>query len=186
MKENSLVRTGGCELCLYKNMEKYELDYIHKRQSVIDIIDQLSKELDMRITKYKFYNHMKMHLNPEVAQIFSTAAPKLADEVIDKTGELIDLVDTIKGKVEGFDHAINASTDPSTIRAYTGLVSELRHLIEALAKIQGEYKGSGVIHAKNVNIEYNNVIAQVLQDACHVCKAKFAKTLEPLILKKIE
>ena len=172
----------GCSLCLYENIEEYEQDYVNRRRTVNEIIQGLRDE-NVEVTKYGFYNHIRSHLKPEVALIFSQNAPLLAKEVVDNIGELIEEIERMKGKIEGLEASINAEAQPSMIKAYTGMVSEFRRLVEGLVKLRGDFKTSSHIHVKNLNVEYNNVIGQVMQDACPSCKAKLAKTLEPLILK---
>ena len=174
----------GCSLCLYENIEEYEQDYVNRRRTVNEIIQGLRDE-NVEVTKYGFYNHIRSHLKPEVALIFSQNAPLLAKEVVDNIGELIEEIERMKGKIEGLEASINAEAQPSMIKAYTGMVSEFRRMLETLAKIQGDFKGSAHIHVQNMHVEYSNVIAQVLQDACPNCRVKFAKTLEPLVTKTV-
>ncbi len=153
--------------------------------AVLDIIHEL-KEKDVDVNQYKWYNHMRNHLKPEVAQLMSANSPMLANEAIDRLGVLIQMTSTLSEKIEGFNNSINPDADPAQIRAYTGLISECRHMVESIAKMQGEFKGSGAIHAQTVNIQYNSVVEQIMQDVCQSCKVKLSKTLEPLILRKSE
>jgi len=183
MTDNVPIRISGCELCLYDDVEQYERDYIHKRKTVTEIVEDLNAQ-GVECNRYRFYNHIKHHLKPEIAIMFSGNADMLSKEIIDKVGELIEAIDRMKGKIQSLEHSINADADPSMIKAYTGLESEFRRLIETLAKISGDMKQSQTVNVANLNVEYNAVVDQVMQDACPVCKAKFAKTLEPLILKK--
>lgn len=175
--------TSGCDLCLFDDIGQYEKMYIKKEMKVLDIIDELKRQ-EVDVTQYKFYRHMRDHVKGEVAVMMSENAPMLVNETMDKLGELIKMTETLINNIEGFQFSINADADPAKIRAYTGLMSEARHMIESIAKIQGEFKGSNAIKAKTVNIQYNNIAEHIMQDVCNVCKAKLAKTLEPLILKK--
>src|SRR3990172_3832263 len=172
----------GCELCLFEHIEEYEQDYVNRRRTVNEIIAALRDD-NVEATKYLFYNHMRTHVKPEVALVFSKNAELLAKEIVDDTGEFIEEIERMKGKIEAIENSINAEAHPSLIKAYTGMVSEFRRLVEGLVKLRGDFKTSSHIHVKNLNVEYNNVIGQVMQDACPSCKAKLAKTLEPLILK---
>ena len=182
MTDNVPTRTGGCSLCLYDKIEQYEQDYINKRSTVSEIVEELQGE-DVECNRYKFYNHMRNHLKPEVAMIFSQNADLLAKELVDEVGEIITMFDQVKGKIEALDHSINADAQPAMIKAYTGLVSEGRRLVEALATLQGKFEGSSHIHVNNLTVEYNQMKEQVLQDVCQNCKVKLAKTLEPLVFK---
>lgn len=183
MTDNVPIRISGCELCLYDDIEQYEQDYIHKRKTVTEIVEDLNSQ-SIECTRYKFYNHIKFHLKPEVAIAFSGNAEILSKEIIDKVGELIEAIDRMKDKIKSLEHSINADADPSMIKAYTGLEAEFRRLIETLAKITGDMKQSQHVHIANMNVEYKAVVDQVMQDACPMCKAKFVKTLQPLILKQ--
>lgn len=182
MTDNVPTRTGGCNLCLYDDIEKYEQDYIKKRSTVIEIVEELQAE-NVECNRYKFYNHMRNHLKPEVAMIFSQNADLLAKELVDEVGEIIMMFDQVKGKIEALDHTINADAEPAMIKAYTGLVSEGRRLVEALATLQGKLEGSSHIHVNTLNVQYNNMMDQVMQDVCQNCKVKLSKTLEPLVFK---
>ena len=182
MTDNVPTRTGGCSLCLYEDIEKYEHDYINKRATVAEIVDELKAE-KVDCNRYKFYNHIRNHLKPEVAMILSKNSDLLANELVDKVGEIIMMFDQVKVKIEELDKGISADSQPAMIKAYTGLVSEGRRLVEALASIQGELKGSTRIHINNLNVEYDAMREQVLQDVCQNCRVKLAKTLAPLIFK---
>jgi len=171
---------SGCALCLYEGIEDYENDYINKRATVDEIVDSL-KEDNVEVSKTKFYNHIQHHLKTEAGLIYSANADILAAQVVDKVKELIENVEKMRDKMEAIEHSINAESDPSMIKAYVSLAGELRKTVEILAKLQGEFSTSQHVHVNNLNVEYNNVIAQVMQDACPQCKVKFAKTLEPLI-----
>lgn len=182
MTENIPIRTGGCSLCLYKDIEKYENDYLNKRSTVAEIIDELKAD-KVDCNRYKFYNHIRNHLKPEVAMIFSKNADLLAKELVDEVGEMIMMFDQVKDKIEALDESINADSQPAMIKAYTGLVSEGRRLVEALAALEGKLQGSAHIHINTLNMEYDTMREQILQDACQNCKVKFAKTLAPLVFK---
>ena len=179
MTDNVPTRVGGCSLCLYDKIEQYEQDYINKRSTVSEIVEELKAE-NIECNRYKFYNHMRNHLKLEVAVAFSKNADLLANELVDKVGEIITMFDQVKSNIEALDHSINADAQPAMIKAYTGLVSEGRRLVQALATIQGELKGSSHVHINTLHVEYNNMKEQVLQDICQNCKVKLAKTLEPL------
>jgi len=172
----------GCDLCLFKDIEDYEMDYVKKRRTVPEIIKLLQQE-HVNCTRTTFYNHIRNHLKQEIGLVYSKNAEVLAAEIVDKQGELIENIDLMRSKMEAIEHAINSESDPSQIKAYTGLAAELRKSIELLIKLQGEFKSSNHLHINTLNVEYNNVVGQVLQDACPECKVKFAKTLEPLLTK---
>lgn len=175
------IRTTGCKLCLHQNIAKYEDDYIHKRKTAAEIVELLNAE-GVKCSRSTFLNHIKYHLQPEVAVMFSQTAPAIVNEIVDKVGELVDEIDRIKDKINKL--TVSIGTEPAMIRAYTGLEAELRKAVETLARVQGELRGSEHIHIKSLNIEYTQVAAQILQDVCPACKTKLLKTLEPIIVKK--
>ena len=182
MTENNPIRVGGCSLCLYEDIEKYEQDYITKRSTVAEIVDELKAD-NVECNRYKFYNHMRSHLKPEVAMIFSKNAELLSNEMVDKVGEIVIMLDQVKGKIEALDNSINADAQPAMIKAYTGLISEARRLVEELASLQEKFKGSAHIHINTLNVEYSDMKEQILQDVCQNCKVKLSKTLAPLAFK---
>ena len=181
--KNVPVRTGGCELCLFEGIEAYETDYLDKKRTVKELVASLKIE-NVDCTVYKFYNHIRSHLKPEVALLFSQNSELLATELIDKRGELIGALGLVGEKIEALNMSITSEAHPSLIKAWTGLITEARHTVEALQNIETIGKGSSQhVHINNLNVEYKNVVAQVLQDACQNCKKKFANTLAPLISK---
>ena len=166
-----------------EGIEELETKYLKKEISADDVIEAL-KGQEIPVTKEGWYEHIKYKVKPQIAVELHETHTELAQDVVDKFHECLKGMDRLKRII---DRTIDIDDlDPQILNTYIKAEDSMRKYIETLAKLQGEYKGSGVIHAKNVNIEYNNVIAQVLQDACHVCKKKFAETLEPLILKKID
>ncbi len=171
---------SGCSLCLFEDIEDYEQDYVHKRSTVDEIVTNLKQE-GVDVSKTKFYNHVQHHLKTEAALVYSKNAEILAAEFVDKQKELIDNMEKMRDKMEAIEHVINSEADPSMIKAYVSLAGELRKTVEILAKLQGEFTSSQHVHVNTLNVEYNNVVAQILQDACPQCKVKFAKTLEPLL-----
>lgn len=171
---------AGCSLCLFEEIEDYEQDYIHKRSTVAEIVESLKVD-GVDVSRTKFYNHIQHHLKTEAALIYSKNAEVLSAEFVDKQKELIDNMEKMRDKMEAIEHVINSESDPSMIKAYVSLASELRKTIEVIAKLQGEFSSSQHVHVNTMNVEYNNVVAQILQDACPQCKVKFAKTLEPIL-----
>lgn len=182
MTKNNRPITRACDLCLYDQIEDYENDFIHKRRTVAEIVDALRDE-NIDTTKKRFYDHIRYHLKPEVALVYSKNAPELAKEIVDNVGELIDEIERMKNKIIALENSINSDAQPAMIKAYTGMISEFRRLIESLAKIQGELKGATTTYVQNMNVEYDNIKAVVMQDTCSQCKAKLAKVLEPLVTK---
>jgi len=174
------LRTQGCELCLYDDIGIFERAYANRTLSVIDIVKQL-KSKNLEASKYKWYNHIRQHLKPEVGVLLSENVPALAQEVVDKIGECVEAIEDIKTKIDQLSLSLTADADPAIVRAYASLQAELRHWVELLAKLQGEFKDLSKITGKNVTIEYNNVMGIILQDACPVCKATFAEKLPKII-----
>jgi len=163
-----------CEICRNPQATTLEKEYIEKRISTQDVIDSLG------ITKYAWYRHIKYHLKPGVAQAISDNSDVLANQIIDKTGELIEGLDRLKGKVEQIQVTITGDADPSKIKAYTALEAELRNTLLALAKIQGDFKDSAYIQVNNVTIELQKIGEIVMANACSKCKPVFAQKLEDL------
>ena len=163
-----------CEVCRNPNISHLELDYINKKISTQDVIVQLG------ITKYTWYRHIKYHLKPGVAASMSENSELLASQIIDKTSELIEGLDRLKQKVEQIHVTITGDADPSKIKAYTALEAELRNTLMALAKIQGDFKDAAYIQVNNVTVELNKIGEIVMSNACPKCKPIFAEKLGDL------
>ncbi len=162
------------------DVRQLEQDYADHKIIASDIV----KDLDISVSTW--YTHIKYHLTPQICQALSTNADVLALQIIDKQCELIEMLDVLgaeitKVQTEG-DH--NILEDDKRMKALTGLLSEKRKIIEVMAKMQGEYKDSTTIRANNINIEYNNLMGMVMQDACPMCKQKFATKI-PNVIKVI-
>ena len=163
-----------CEICRNPQATPLEREYVEKRLSTQDVIDKLG------ITKYAWYRHIKYHLKPGVAQAISDNSEFLATQIIDKTGELIESLDRLKAKVEQIHVTVTGDADPSKVRAYTALETELRNTLMALAKIQGDFKDSAYIQVNNISIELNKIGEMVMTHACPKCKPVFAEKLGEL------
>lgn len=170
------VVTTVCEVCRNPEISKIERAWIDKTMSIPDILKALS------ITKYKWYHHVKHHLKPEVAVALSANAEILAADTVDKVGEVVEQLDRLKSKLEKFDDAMQgAGIDHNDYKIWLSLETAIARNIETLAKIQGEYKDATIINANNVTVEYNQFNQMVMQEACPVCKKKFAEKMDNII-----
>ncbi len=179
------IRTQGCDLCLYENISDFETAYARQLMTIKEIVQAL-KDKGLTATKHKWYNHIKYHLNPEVSVVLSENAPNLAQEIVDKIGECAENIEILKDQGERLSLSLQNDPDPKTVKAWTGVITELRHWVELLAKLQGEFKEVNKITAKNINIQYNDTKEIILQEACPECKLKFADKLGPKILNTNE
>lgn len=178
------IRTRGCELCLCENITTYEKAYADRSMTIKEIKKALEDEEQLHVTNYTWYNHIKTHLRPEVGVILAETAPVLAQEVVDKIGECVETIESLKSQADKISLSIENDPNPQVIRAWSGIVSEIRHWIELLARLQGEFKEVNKISAKNINIQYNETKEVILQEACPECKLKFAEKLAPKILNE--
>lgn len=176
-------KTNACSFCLVEDIESYEKDYLNKNRTADEIVQAIKNDVGIRCSRAGFYNHMRYHVRREMLVYASKNAPELANELVDKTLELIEFLDNLKDKIEKIEKEIHAGSDPTMIKAYVSMMSESRKMIETLAKIQGDLKGSERINVKNMTIQYTAIASQILQDTCPVCREKLTKTLEPIILK---
>jgi len=164
------ISTQVCTICRDPRIGELERAWIDRTKSVQDIMEELD------VTKYKWYHHVKHHLKPEIAMALSSNAEILAAQTIDKVGETVDQLDRLKGKIKLLDEAMTGhSIDHNTMKVWLSLETAITKNIETLAKIQGEYKDATIINAQNITIEYNQFNQMVMQEACSVCKAKFAE-----------
>lgn len=160
-------------------IRQLEKDYVEHRIIAADI----AKDLD--ISTQTWYSHIKYHLTPQVIQALSVNAEVMANQVVDKIGSLIDILDILGKEIENAQDKTSIVENDKRMKALTGLIAEKRKTIEVMAKLQGEYKDSAVIKVSNINIEYNNIMGMVMQDACPMCKQKFAEKI-PNIIKVVD
>ena len=163
-----------CEVCRTPNIEKVELDFIQKKMSTQEVITQLD------CSKWKWYHHVKYHLKPGVAQAISKNADFLANQIVDKTGDLLESLERLQEKVNLIESQIDGNTEPTKIKVYTSMEAEIRNTVLALAKIQGDFKDSAYIQVNNITVQLNKISDIVMTNACPRCKPIFATKLEDL------
>jgi hypothetical protein len=140
---------------------------------------------ELGITNYLWYSHIRNHVQPAVTQNALEVAPDLAQDLVDVVGEVAGTVERLKNKAESMSENMSSETDPNVIKTWVAIEVALRQSVETIGKITGDLKGMNNVKQQNIKVEFNNFAGQVMQDACPVCMAKFAKTLEPII-KKIQ
>lgn len=170
-------QTKNCDLCLMENIKDYEEAYTKKYKTKEQIVHELG------ITNYKWYKHMREHVVGTSLVIASEIAPDLAKQLVDVVGHSAGICDRIAEKIEEMYPDINASSDPQLINTWIKMESELGRMLERIERISGNVGATTHIENQQVNIEYTNVVGQVMQDACPLCKEKFVKSLAPYILK---
>ncbi len=164
-----------------EGIEELETKYLKKEISADQVIEAL-KGQEIPVTKEGWYEHIKYKVKPQIAVELHETHPELAQDVVDKFHECLKGMDRLKRII---DRTIDIDDlDPQILNTYIKAEDSMRKYIETLAKLQGEFASPTKVNIQNMTVEYNNVIGQVLQDACPLCKKKFAETLEPLILKK--
>lgn len=166
-----------CDLCII-NFEPYLTMYLNKTKPVREIVNDLVKEHNIPCSLQKFYNHIRYHVGTQVQPMLSNEAPELVEYTINKFKELGDSIERLKNKIKTISDTINAEASPQLINAYVNLERELRASLETIARLSGDLKQSEHIHIKNMNIEYNAVFSQILQNTCNNCKLKLSKILE--------
>lgn len=178
------INTRGCELCVFDGIKEYETAYLDgKMQKQMIIKELIGKGLD--VNNYRWYNHIRSHVQPIVTQTAIEIAPALAQDMVDMVGDVAGIIDRLKGKAESMANDTKNSTDPNTIKAWVALEVALGQAVERMHRVSGDLKGVTNVKQQNITIEFNNFAGQVMQDACPTCKAKFAETLRPF-LKKLE
>src|SRR3972149_257410 len=175
------IRTRGCDLCLYEKIADFERAYVNKEMHVQDIISAIKSD-GVQVNNWQWYKHIRSHVRPEVGVIVAETAGLLANDAMDKISECYEAVVGLKSQIDKITTSLDAESDPVMIKAYTALSAETRHWLELLAKLQGEFKDVAKIQINSLNVEYNNVVGTVLQEACPVCKAKFIEKLSPKLL----
>ena len=169
-----------CVICRDPDTTELEKGYSARQITVRDILE---KKTDWSSSQW--YNHVKNHLKPEVITALATTAEVLSTQIIDKGHDTIAQLDRLNKVVVKAQNMLGGAPDPGALKAYATIESEIRKSIELLGKIQGDFKEAAIVKAKNVTIEYNNVIGTVIQEACPACKIKFAEKL-PKILKVVK
>lgn len=168
-------------LSVLEGIEDLESKYLRKEISADYVVEDL-KHRGTTITKEMWYHHIKYNVKPQIVQHINANIPEMAENVVDKYFECVKGMDRLKRII---DRTIDIDDmDPQILNTYIKAEDSMRKYIETIAKLQGEFTSTSKINVQNMTVEYNNVIGQVLQDACPLCKKKFAETLEPLILKK--
>jgi len=169
---------------LIEGIEEYERSYLKREKTLGQVLDELA-EKGHKISKSQWWNHINNYVKPKVNQyLANTNTAVISQDVIDKIGECMEGLDRLREVIEQTKTSLNSDVDPNVMKVYISAEAEFRRYIETLAKLQGEFKDVAKVQINNLNIEYNNVVGQVLQDACPNCRIKFAKTLEPLIKKQ--
>ena len=163
-----------CEICRTPNIEKVEMAYVQKQLSTQEVITQFD------CSKWKWYHHVKYHLKPGVASAMSKNADFLANQIVDKTGDLLESLERLQEKVNLLESQIDGNTEPAKIKAYTSMEAEIRNTILALGKIQGDFKDSAYIQVNNITVQLNKISDVIMSNACPKCKPIFASKLEDL------
>jgi len=169
------------DLKYVEGIEEIEKLFITKRVSMDDVTEWFKKK-DYDVSPTSWYHHVRFNLKPQVALQVSKSVPDIANDVIDKYKECLEGLSRLRKVI---NRALDApDLDPNILRVYVAAEKESRAYLETMHKLGQEFKESSNIHIENLNVEYSNVVNQVLQDACPKCKVKFAQTLEPLVKKK--
>jgi len=170
-----LNRQGSCDVCLIEGIEDYERDYLSKKKTKTQIIEEL------HIDNYKWYKHINNHVKPGILALVGETNPELAKDYIHTMDDLLQFLELEKTKALEITQQISASSDPRMINAWVSVNAEIRKTIETIAKVGGELKTHSDVTHNTVNIEYSKVVEHVLQETCMMCKAKLAKSLPDII-----
>lgn len=163
-----------CAICRHSKIEKIELDYVQKRASISEVTATLD------CSKWQWYHHVKYHLKPGVSDALSKNADFIANQVVDKTGDLMLSLERLQEKVNLVESQIDGNTEPAKIKAYASLETEIRNTVLALAKIQGDFKDTAYIQVNNITVQLNKIADVIMSEACPRCKPIFAQKLEDL------
>ena len=170
------IRTQGCKLCIHQEIEAYERAYFDKKLTVDEIVKELG------VTNYTFYKHIRDHVKPETGMTLSKGSLILADQVIDKQGKVIKIIETLEKQIDKITLILDGEIDVNMIKAFTLLIGENRRNIKILAELQGEFRiNEPKTVTNNYNIEYTQVVDVVMQYACEKCKPIFARELRPVL-----
>jgi hypothetical protein len=165
---------ANCEICLMEGIESIELAYLDRDMTATQVMEKLN------VKPYTWRNHINNHVKPQLA-IQLANRTELADHVVDKVGEVIKGLEDLKDVMSLLKQNILNNPDPHQLKIYLSGLAEIRHYTETLQKLQGDFKESGKLQAQTINVQYNNLAGQILQDACPMCKKKFLTTLEPIL-----
>lgn len=166
-----------CELCLRdEDISRWELGYLDRTYTAAQCIE----ELDCK--PYTWRMHINTHVKPQVAIELSQRS-ELTDHIVDKIGEVMQGLEDLKDVMKVMKSGLLTNPDPAMLKTYISSLAELRHYTETLQKLQNEFKDTGKINIQNMNIEYKTMVGRVMQDACPVCKQKFAVSLKDVITK---
>jgi hypothetical protein len=167
---------------LFDGIEEYETKYLDGKMQKQQVLAELrGKGVD--VNNYRWYAHIRDHVQPAVSMTAMEIAPDLAQDMIDMVGDVGGIIDRLKKKAQQMGEDMEDVTDVNTIKAWVSLEVALGQALERAGRITGDLKGVTNVKQQNIKVEFNNFAGQVLQDACPTCKAKFAETLEPIIKK---
>jgi CO dehydrogenase/acetyl-CoA synthase gamma subunit (corrinoid Fe-S protein) len=165
---------NNCELCIKEGIEEYETKYLDRELTASQCIERLQTKA------YTWRNHINNHVKPQVALQLANRT-ELVDHVVDKVGETIRGLDDVKEVLSSMKQSILNSPDPQFLKTYLQALAELRHYVEALQKLQGDFQDTNKVNIQNMHVEYNNLVGHIMQDSCPKCKTKFAQTLKPVL-----
>ena len=167
--------TVKCGLCAYSGISDLERDYFSKRKSLDEIKEEL-KINDLQSSNYSWYQHIKYHLKPEVVK---NLPAKVIDDVIDKISVITESLDRLHKVVNMTETAMMAdATDPKLIDSYLKAEAGIRANLLLLDKVQEGWQDAKSINIKSLHVEYNQMMGQVLENTCPMCKAKLANILK--------
>lgn len=154
----------------------------HKdNQEILESVDRgdmshLSAANHFGVSLDTWRKHVRNHIVPQIQALLSTDVSVLAASVIKPIEEMEDMVQRLKNQIEKIITVSEEGDDMDvkSLQAYTGMEKALAGVLSTIAQITGDLNTSAIINVNNTKVEFNNITAFVLQEACPTCKTKFA------------
>ena len=177
-----------CKVCTSINRKTYEDNYLTSdpRPTWSDLEEQ-AKVLGEEISYKAFERHFTRHYSAGVAELVQKE-----DEVVEVVEgakqEVIDIVDEIKGNLNGLKTLLQASLDaykgkpisPSMLRGLTDLYREHRQSIESCERLTGKLTADTTMS----EAEILKLLYVFAKDFCPSCAGKFKKNLDDYLRRK--
>jgi len=180
-----------CKVCTSNNRKTYEDRYLtsNPKPSWQDLEEQ-AKVLGEEISYKAFERHFSRHYSAGVAELASKEE-EVSDVVEEAKQEVIDIVDEIRGNLNGLKTLLNKTLDamegqnkisPSLIRSLTDLYREHRQSIEACDRLTSKLtEGTTMSEAETLKLLY-----LFAKDLCPICTSKMKDTFDEYLRKKRE
>lgn len=167
---------GDCKCCVHPDVEDVDRAFMTREISG----QEAAKRLGVSPTYYSIHIHRDVQrvVKEEVA-----SSPLVQDAVrstIDKVGELATIFSALVNRAKLL---MREPLDAKAEFRIKAIASEARAYCEFLMKVDGELKDSPLIVINNMNMQFNQVIELVMEEATPTLKRKLSGLLKEMDLE---